>query len=100
MALARLIRMVASIVVVIIVAAIVLRLAGANAGNTIVRDIHDAGAWLVGPFKNVFSMKNAKEAMAHNWGLAALIYLIVGYALASFIARAAVARPRRAQPVL
>lgn len=89
LAVSRLVRLVTTIVVLLIVAAIVLRVVGANPGNSIVRDIHDAGRWLVGPFKNVFSVKNAKESIALNWGLAALIYLIVGHALASVIARLA-----------
>ena len=78
MALARAIRVVVGIVVAIIVVAVILRLLGANPGNAIVSDIHDAGAWLVGPFKDVFSVKGPKLHMALNWGLAALIYAVVG----------------------
>ena len=99
LAVARLIRLVASLVVLLIVVAIVLRLVGANGSNTVVSDIHDAAGWLVGPFKNVFSVKNAKEAMALNWGLAAVIYLIVGHAIATLMARAAVTGLRSARPV-
>ena len=89
MAIARLVRLVATIVVLILVAAIVLRVAGANPGNTIVHDIHSAGATLAGPFKNVFSIKNAKTAMAVNWGLAAVVYMLVGHVIASLVARLA-----------
>lgn len=85
--LARLVRLATTIVVVVVVAAIVLRLAGANPGNVIVRDVHDAGRWLVGPFANVFTPHNAKEAMALSWGLAALVYLLAGTALAGVLAR-------------
>jgi hypothetical protein len=95
LALARIVRLAASLVALLIVVAIVLRLAGANGANTIVRDIHDAAGTLVGPFKNVFTIKNGKEAMVLNWGLAAVIYLIVGHALASFLARAAPTGIRR-----
>jgi hypothetical protein len=79
------------IVVAIIVVAVILRLLGANPGNAIVSDIHDAGAWLVGPFKDVFSVKGPKLHMALNWGLAALIYAVVGGFIASFAARGAAA---------
>lgn len=100
LALARVVRMVTTVVVLLIVAAIVLRVAGANPGNSIVSDIHDAGGWLAGPFKNVFSVKNGKEALALNWGLAALVYLIVGHVLASLIGRSASPVIARSRPVM
>jgi hypothetical protein len=95
MLVARAIRLVVGIVVAIIVLAVILRLLDANPANAIVSDIHDAGAWLVGPFKNVFSVKGAKLAMVLNWGLAALVYTIVGGFIASFAARGAAAGFRR-----
>jgi hypothetical protein len=85
--LARIIRSLAGIIALVIVVAIVLFVVGANGSNGIVSAIHDAGAWLVGPFKNLFSIHNAKVAMAVNWGLAALVYLIVGHFIASLLAR-------------
>jgi hypothetical protein len=96
---ARLIRAVAGIVAAVLVVGIVLRLVGANPANSIVSDIHDAGSWLAGPFKNVFTVKNAKEAIALNWGLAALVYLIVGALLAGLIARLTPGRFGTARPV-
>jgi hypothetical protein len=89
LAVARVVRVLVGIVVLLIVAAIVLRVLGANASNTIVRDIHDVARTLVGPFKNVFSIKNAKLSLAVNWGLAALVWLVVGSLVARLIARAA-----------
>jgi hypothetical protein len=71
----------------VIIAAIVLFVLGANSSNGIVSAIHDAGAWLAGPFKGLFSIHNAKLAMAVNWGLAALVYLIVGHLIASLLVR-------------
>jgi hypothetical protein len=94
-AIARLVRLAAWIVAIVIVAGIVLRLLSANQGNVIVRDIHDAGNFLVGPFKNVFSLKNPKADIAANWGLAAVVYLLVGALIASLIVRLA---PRRTVP--
>lgn len=85
--LARLIRTLAGLIALVIVAAIVLFILGANPSNGIVSAIHDAGAWLAGPFKNLFNIHNAKVAMAVNWGLAALVYLIVGHLIASLFAR-------------
>ena len=86
MLLARLIRTVAAIVAAIIVAAILLQVLGANSHNTIVSDIHDAGSALAGPFKNLFSVGSANASMAVNWGLAALVYLIIGHLVARLIA--------------
>ena len=98
MVVARLIRTIAGIVVAIIVAAILLRLLGAHSGNVIVRDIHDVGQALVGPFKGLFSVGGAKASMAVNWGIAAVVYLIVGHLIARTIASMA-PRGRWARPV-
>src|SRR3954466_7025227 len=76
--LARIGRLVTAGVVGIIVVGIVLHLLGANASNGIVSTIYDAARWLVGPFKGVFSPSGAKAQIAANWGLAAVIYAIVG----------------------
>jgi hypothetical protein len=86
---ARLVRLAVALVVLVIAVAIVLRVVGANPANSVVSDIHDAGRALVGPFKNVFTIKNAKADLAVNWGVAAIVYLIVGGLLARLIARAA-----------
>lgn len=85
--LARLVRSLAGLIALVIVVAIVLFVLGANPGNGIVKAIHDAGAWLAGPFKNLFSIHNAKVAMAVNWGIAAVVYLVVGHLIASLLAR-------------
>jgi hypothetical protein len=98
-AIARLVRTVAMVVAAILVVGIILRLVGANSANSIVSDIHDAGNWLAGPFRNIFTVKNAKEAIALNWGLAAVVYLIVGHLLASLLARAGAGRFGSARPV-
>jgi hypothetical protein len=95
LAIARVIRLVAWGVALVIAAGIVLHLLSANPSNVIVRDIYDAGKFLVGPFKNVFSLSNPKANIAANWGLAAVVYLVVGSLIASFIARLA---PRGALP--
>ncbi|HZU61978.1 MAG TPA: hypothetical protein VE983_13500 [Solirubrobacteraceae bacterium] len=84
---ARLIRTLAGLVALVIALGIILRVLSANPHNGIVSDIHDAGAWLVGPFRNVFSVKGEKLNMALNWALALVVYLIVGHLLASLIAR-------------
>jgi hypothetical protein len=86
---ARLIRLVATIVALIIIAGIVLFLLNANPHNAIVSDIHDAAKWLVGPFHNLFHFKKPKVTLTVNWGIAAVVYLVVGHFLASLLARSA-----------
>jgi hypothetical protein len=100
MAVARLIRTLAWIAAAIIVAAILLKVFSANPHNTVVSDIHDAGAWLVTPFKHMFSLDSANGTMALNWGIAAVIYLAVAHLLAGLFARAPRGGfGRRARPV-
>ena len=89
LAIARLVRLAAWLVALVIVVAIVLRIAGANPGNVIVRDIHDVAKALVGPFHNVFTIKNPKASIAANWGLAAVVWLVVGSVIASLLTRIA-----------
>lgn len=98
-ALARIVRLVAGIVALIIVVGIVLHLVSANMSNVIVRDIHNAASFLVGPFKNVFSLKNPKANVAANWGLAAVVYLIVGSVIASLLTRIAPSGAAPKRPV-
>lgn len=89
LAIARVIRLVTGLIALLIVAAILLRLLDANATNAVVKDVHDAARFFVGPFNGVFSPKSAKVALAVNWGLAAVVYLVVGGFVARLIARAA-----------
>ena len=48
----------------------------------------DAGAWLVGPFKDFFSLDDRKLEVAVNWGIALLVYVVVGRTVAGFLRRA------------
>lgn len=75
--LAKLIRVVAGIVVGIIVIAILLIVLGAKESNDIVGWFVDAGRWLAGPFKGLFDLDGRKADIAVNWGLAALVYSVI-----------------------
>jgi hypothetical protein len=83
--LARVVRLIVGIIVLIIVAGIVLVLLKANPTNSIVSDVHDAARWLAGPFDGIFSFHSARVALAVNWGLAAVVYLIVGGLIARLL---------------
>ena len=91
----RSIRVVVGVVVAVIVVGIVLRLLSANPPNVIVSDIHGAAQALVGPFRNVSSLGTPKASLAANWGLAAIVYLIVARLLAGLVARTALRGPGR-----
>jgi hypothetical protein len=89
--LARILRIVVAAVVLVILAGIVLYVLHANRSSGIVSTVHDAGAWLVSPFADVFHPKDRNVALAVNWGLAALVYAIVGGILTALLLRAGVA---------
>jgi hypothetical protein len=86
--LARIVRLVTALVVGFIVAGIVLHLLDASGGNAIVSFVYDVAGWLVTPFKGVFSPDGAHARIAANWGLAAVVYAVVGGVLSRLLARA------------
>jgi hypothetical protein len=85
-ALARAIGAVTSVVVGIIVIAIALVVLEANPANDIVSTVVDAARWLVTPFDNLFRLDGDWRIVV-NWGLAALVYSIIGRFLAGIAAR-------------
>ncbi|MEA2436199.1 MAG: hypothetical protein QOF65_755 [Thermoleophilaceae bacterium] len=89
--LARIVRIVTALVVGFIVVGIVLHLLDAHASNAVVGFVYDVAGWLVTPFKNVFSPGGAKANIAVNWGLAAVVYAIVGGLIARLLAGAGLA---------
>ena len=84
---ARLVMLVTTVIVAIIVAGILLRVLEANPSNSIVEGVTDLARTLVGPFKDLFTIDNAKVEIAVNWGLAALVWLIVGSLIARVLRR-------------
>jgi len=98
--LARLIRLAAGTVAAIIVAGILLIVLEANPANDIVSAVHDAAQAMVGPFDGMFELDDPKAAVAVNWGIAALVYLIIGAVIARIIASIGVAGLRRDRRVI
>jgi hypothetical protein len=85
--LARIVSLVTSIVVGLLVIGIVLVLLDANRSNEIVNALLDAGKFLAGPFDNVFKMDSHKASIGVNWGLAAVVYAVVGGIVARLLRR-------------
>lgn len=79
---ARVIMAITSIIVVIIVLGIILVLVGANKANPLVDFTLDIGSWLTYPFHQLFKRPTEAQNVLINWGLAALVYLVVGSAIA------------------
>jgi hypothetical protein len=86
---ARVVSFVFGLIVLVIVAAIVMRLLGANPSNSVVQHVHNWGRDFVGPAHNLFAIHNPKVAITVNWGIAAVVYSIVGGFIARVIARMA-----------
>jgi hypothetical protein len=89
--LAGIVRLITGIVVALIVIGILLVVLGANESNSIVSTLHDWASWLSQPFHNVFHIKNGKTNTAVNWGLAAVVYAIVGAIISRVLASIGVA---------
>ena len=85
--LARVVALVLSVVVLIIVAGILLVVLKANPANSIVSEVHDWARWLAGPFDGMFSFHSANDAIAVNWGIAAVVYLFAGVLIARLLGR-------------
>jgi hypothetical protein len=93
--LTRVVALVLSIVVLIIVAGILLVVLKANPANSIVSEVHSWAHWLAGPFDGMFSFHSANIAIAVNWGIAAVVYLIVGGLIVRLLGRTYRERPGR-----
>jgi amino acid transporter len=80
---ARIVSLITSVVVGLIVVGIILVLFEANRDNAIVDWLVGAGDYLTKPFHGMFEPDGRKAMVAVNWGLAAVVYGLVG----GFIAR-------------
>jgi hypothetical protein len=84
---ARIVGLITTVVVGLVVVGIILILAEANRDNEIVDWLIGAGEFLVEPFDNVFQPDGRKARVAINWGLAAVVYAIVGGLIVRLLAR-------------
>ena len=75
------------LVAAVLVIAILLVVFEANRDNAIVEAVHDAGRFLAGPFKDMFSLDNRKTEFAVNYGIAAVVYLFVTGLIARLLRR-------------
>ncbi len=84
---ARLVMTIASLIALLIALAIVLRDVDANQANTIVKGIHEGANFFAGAFTGLITFSgHPKRAITVDWGIALIIYLIVGGIIARWIA--------------
>jgi hypothetical protein len=86
--LARLVMLVAILIALLIGTAIVLTLVDANASNTIVKGIHEGANFFAGAFTGLITFSgHPKRELAVDWGIALLVYLLLGALISRLIAR-------------
>ena len=83
--LARAVDLIGALVALILIAGILLVLLGANRQNGLVQAVRDAADWLAGPFNGLFSLKHHKVELAVNWGVAAVVWLLLARLIARVI---------------
>ena len=81
--LARIVSLVTAAVVGLLLLGILLVVFEANRSNDIVDWVLDAARFMAGPLDDVFKLDSHKARVGVNWGLAALVYAVIG----GFIAR-------------
>ena len=85
---ARLVMLAATLIALLIALAIVLRDVDATASNTIVKGIHEGANFFAGAFTGLIRFNgHPKRAITVDWGIALLVYLIVGGVVSRLIAR-------------
>jgi hypothetical protein len=84
---ARLIILVATAAALVLVLGILLVVLEANASNDIVSAVRDAASFLAGPFDGLFTPDDHKLEVAINWGIAALVWYVLGRAIARLLLR-------------
>lgn len=81
------IRVIADVVAGIIALWVVLYLLDANPSNNLVSTLHDAARWLAAWSYDLFSFSKDWLRVVVNYGIAAVVYLLLGHALAARLRR-------------
>lgn len=79
--------MVADVAALIIALWIVLYLLDANQGNGLVQFFHNAATWLAGWSHDLFTFSREWIQVVVGYGLAAVVYLILGHLIAGWLYR-------------
>ncbi|MBQ1109697.1 hypothetical protein ACH4MN_00670 [Streptomyces anulatus] len=84
---ARVIAVVADILAFVIILWILMYLLDANRGNDFVQWVHDSARWLAGWSHDLFTFDKAWANVVTGYGLAAVVYLFIGHAVAGRLRR-------------
>jgi hypothetical protein len=84
---ARAVTLVAAAVAAVLVLGIVLVVLEANRSNDIVQVVRDAAQFLAGPFDGLFTFERNKVEIAVNWGIAAVVWFVLGRLIARLLLR-------------
>ena len=85
--LARAVTLLAGAIALVLVAGIVLVALEANRSNEIVQAVRDAAAFLAGPFDDLFKLDSNKAEKAVNWGIAEVVWFMLGRLIARLLLR-------------
>jgi hypothetical protein len=85
--LARFVTLLAGAIALILVTGIALVVLEANRSNEIVQAVRDAAAFLAGPFDGLFTLDSNKAEKAVNWGIAAVVWFMLGRLIARLLLR-------------
>ncbi|WP_338898538.1 hypothetical protein WBG99_25540 [Streptomyces sp. TG1A-60] len=83
----RVIAIIADVMAFVIVLWILMYLLDANSTNDFVQFIHDAARWLAGWSHDLFTFDEQWARVVAGYGLAAVVYLFVGHAVANRMQR-------------
>lgn len=86
-AIAKAITTIAAIIATLIVVGIVLVLLKANPANDIVDALREIARFFAQPFDAIFELERRRPEIALNWGIAAVVYLVVARLIAKLITR-------------
>ncbi|MCF3135179.1 MULTISPECIES: hypothetical protein [Streptomyces] len=78
---------VADVMAFILALWILMYLLDANRANDLVRFVHGSAAWLAGWSHDLFTFDEAWARVVAGYGLAAVVYLFIGHAVANRIHR-------------
>ncbi|MFF4581089.1 hypothetical protein ACFY15_22295 [Streptomyces sp. NPDC001373] len=84
----RIVALAADAVALIIIVWIAMDLLGANRSNDVVQWFHDAATWLAGWSLDIFHLSRHWAQVIVGYGIAAVVYLVAGHALARLLSRA------------
>ena len=86
-AIAKAITTIAAIIATLIVVGIVLVLLKANPANDIVDALREIARFFAQPFDAIFELDRRRPEIALNWGIAAVVYLVVARLIAKLLTR-------------